>query len=128
MKNVQNEQKLHHAIDTAFHQLREQARTRLPDVGEFDPLSAHFTCATLVQGAGKVELRIGSVSGDDEKKERFIEVRVFTPTSNSHSSSWVFYGQSAALQQALQNEALMKGKIRAAVLAAVASMSRNDFG
>lgn len=127
MQLVQNEQKLKQAIDTALQQLRESARSRLPSTGEFAPLSAHFSCAALVRGAGEVELRIGSVSGSAGTKDRFVEVRVFTPSAGSHSSSWVFYGKSDALQQELQKEALMTGKIRAAILEAAESILRNEF-
>lgn len=127
MQTVQNEQKLQQAIGTALQELSARVRKGLPDTGEFTPLSARFACGALIQGVGDVELRIAPVSGDTDAKERFIEVRVSTPSGGSHSSCWVFYGKSAALKEVLQNETLLKGKIRAALLAEAESLARNEL-
>ncbi|RYZ40901.1 MAG: hypothetical protein EOO71_14210 [Myxococcaceae bacterium] len=127
MPPVQDEKKLQQAIGTALHELSEHVRKGLPDAGAFTPMSARFACGALIQGVGEVELRVAPVSDDTATKERFIEVRISTPSGGSHSSSWVFYGKSAALKEVLQNEALLKAKIRAAILAEAESLARNEL-
>ncbi|NOK36581.1 hypothetical protein HMI49_25565 [Corallococcus exercitus] len=127
MQTVLNEQKLQQAIGTALHELAEHARKGLPDTGTFPPLSTRFACGALIQGMGDVELRLAPVSGDAGKQERFLEVRVSTPDGGSHSSTWVFYGKSPALREMLKNEALLKAKLRAALVAEAESLLRNEL-
>ncbi|NOK15869.1 hypothetical protein [Corallococcus carmarthensis] len=128
MQAILNEQKLQQAIAAALLELTAHARQGLPDTGQFTPLSSRFACGELVQGAGEVELRLAPLSGDAGKHERFLEVRVSTPSGGSSSSTWVFYGRSAALKEVLKNEAVLKGKIRTALLAEAESLLRHELG
>ncbi|RKH72947.1 hypothetical protein [Corallococcus aberystwythensis] len=128
MQIVLNEQKLQQVIATALHELMEHASKGLPDTGTFPALSTRFACGELLKGVGDVELRLAPLSGDAGKQERFFEVRASTPSGGSQSSSWVFYGRSAALKEVLKNEAALKGKIRTAVVAAAESLLRHELG
>ncbi|RKH53522.1 hypothetical protein D7X55_08070 [Corallococcus sp. AB049A] len=128
MQVVLSEQKLQQVIATALHELTERARTGVPDTGTFTPLSTHFAAGALVKGVGDVELRLAPLSGDAGKQERYLDVRVATASGGSHSSSWVFYGKTAALKEVLKNEASLKGKIRDAIVKSAESLQRHELG
>ncbi|AFE05214.1 hypothetical protein COCOR_03413 [Corallococcus coralloides DSM 2259] len=127
MQIVLNEQKLQQAIGAALHELSGGALQGVPDTGTFTALSTRFAGGALVDGVGDVELRVAPLSGDKGKLERFFEVRVSTPSGGSHSSTWVFYGKTAALKEVLKNEAALKVKIRAAIVAEAESLQRNEL-
>ncbi|MFB1478745.1 hypothetical protein [Corallococcus sp. RDP092CA] len=127
MQVVLNEQKLQQAIGAALHELSERVRQGVPDTGTFTALSTRFAGGALVDGVGDVELRVSPLSGDKGKQERYFEVRVFTASGAGHSSMWLFYGKTAVIQEQLQNEAPLKGKIRAAIVAEAESLLRHEL-
>ncbi|WP_375744401.1 hypothetical protein NR800_06170 [Corallococcus interemptor] len=127
MQIVLNEQKLQQAIGAALHELAGRALQGVPDTGAFTALSTRFAGGELVAGVGDVELRLAAPSGDKGKQERFLEVRVSTPSGGSHSSTWVFYGKTAALKDVLKSEATLKGKVRAAIVAEAESLQRHEL-
>ncbi|WP_223645674.1 hypothetical protein [Corallococcus sp. EGB] len=127
MQVVLNEQKLQQAIGAALHELSERARTSLPDTGTFTALSSRFAGGALVDGVGDVELHVAPLSGDKGKQERYFEVRIFTASGAGRSSMWVFYGKTPALKELLKNEATLKGKIRAAIVAEAESLQRHEL-
>jgi hypothetical protein len=127
MQTVLNEKQLQQEIGAALQDLVARANQGLPDTGTFAPMSARFDGGALVKGVGEVELRLCPLSGDAGKQERFLEVRVSTPSGGSRSSTWVFHGRSAALKEVLKNEALLKGKIRAAIVGDAEALLRHEL-
>lgn len=127
MAAVQNEAKLREAIVAAIRHIREEAQTRLPEKGNFEPLRVRFAGASLVKGAGDVEFNIGSASRKSEERERFLELKVFTSSGGSESSAWVAYGSAADIRQALKDEASLIVKLRATLLEGVQSLLRHEL-
>jgi hypothetical protein len=99
----------------------------VPDAGDFTPLRALFAGGPLLEGAGDVELRVGPASRKVGERERFLEVRVSTASGGSESSVWIFFGSSAGLRQALQEEGALVGKAREAVLEGVQALLRHEL-
>ena len=127
MTQVLNDAKLRESLGAALRQLREDARTRVPEMGDFTPLRAHFAGGPLLGDVGDVELRVGPASRAAGERDRFLEVRVLTASGGSESSVWIYFGNTAGLRQALQEEGALLGKARTAVLEGVQSLRRHEL-
>lgn len=124
---VRDEARLGKAIVAALRHIREGARTQMPETGAFSLLQAHFDGNPFLEGAGNVELRIGPASLNAGERERFLEVRVSTPSGGSESSVWLYYGTSSDLRRALQDEAPLIRKIQTAIMEGVQSLLRHEL-
>jgi len=127
MTHDQDAAKLRGALLTALRQLRESAKAHVPDVGDFTPLRAHFAGEPLLEGLGNVELRVGPASQTAGERERFLDVRVFTPSGASESSEWIYFGNSTGLRRALEEEGALLEKARTAVLEGMESLLRDEL-
>ncbi len=122
-----NEATLREALVTALSQLREGAKAQVPESGDFTPLQARFAGAALLEDLGDVELRVGPASRRAGERERFLEVRVFTPSGASESSEWIYFGSLAGLRQALQQEGRLLEKAQTAVMEGMTSLLRDEL-
>jgi hypothetical protein len=127
MKWVRDETKLRTAILMALRELHTSARKHLPAEGTFPLLRSRFAAEPLVERAGDVEFSVGPASNRPDERERFLDVKVLTPSTDSETATWVLYGSSEHLLKAFEDEAVLAAKVQTAILDGVRSIQMHEF-